>query len=127
MIFEIPFDLIVMARTFPRIPDPALDRALFFAPLFLIEITTLSLLTLSPLVKLPKAAFFSFAAMLAVFAVWALAGFGFPSTHLYYACNVVSKILAFVTMLTLFQPRAPWAGATVKGRGAAQVRSERPA
>jgi hypothetical protein len=32
-IFELPFDLIVMARTYPPIPpDPALYRALFFAP-----------------------------------------------------------------------------------------------
>ena len=67
MIFEFPFDLIVMARTFPRIPDPALYRILFFAPLFLIEITTLSLLALSPMVRLSKATFFSFAAILAGF------------------------------------------------------------
>jgi hypothetical protein len=105
MIFEFPFDLIVMARTFPRIPDPALYRALFFAPLFLIEITTLSLLTLSPMVKLPKATFFSFAAVLAVFAAWGLFGFGYPSAPLPYALNVLSKILAFVTALSLFLPQ----------------------
>jgi hypothetical protein len=52
MIFEFPFDLIVMARTNPAIPpDPALYRVLFFAPLFLAEATTLSLLTFSPMVK----------------------------------------------------------------------------
>ena len=46
MVFELPFDLIVMARTFPPIPpNPALYRVLFFAPLFAIEITTLALLT----------------------------------------------------------------------------------
>jgi hypothetical protein len=111
MIFEIPFDLIVMARTFPRIPDPALDRVLFFAPLFLIAITTLSLLTLSPMVKLPKAAFFSFAAMLAVFAVWGLSGFGYPSAPLPYTLNVLSKILAFVTALSLFLPQPAEASA----------------
>lgn len=105
MIFEIPFDLIVMARTFPWIPDPALDRVLFFAPLFLIEITTLSLLTLSPMVKLSKATFFFFAAMLAVFAVWGLSGFGYPSAPLPYTLNVLSKILAFVTALSLFLPQ----------------------
>jgi NAD(P)-dependent dehydrogenase (short-subunit alcohol dehydrogenase family) len=55
MIFELPFDLIVMARTFPRAPDPAWSRVLFFAPLFLIEITTLALLTLSPMVQVSKA------------------------------------------------------------------------
>jgi hypothetical protein len=111
MIFEFPFDLIVMARTFPRIPDPALYRALFFVPLFLIEITTLSLLTLSPMVKLSRATFFSFAAMLAVFAVWALSGFGYPSAPLPYALNVLSKILAFVTALSLFLPQRAEASA----------------
>ncbi len=106
MVFELPFDLIVMARTYPPIPPhPALYRALFFAPLFLIEITTLSLLTLSPMVRLSRATFFSFAAMLAVFAIWALAGFGYPSAPAPFALNVVSKLLAFVTVLTLFLPQ----------------------
>jgi hypothetical protein len=106
MVFEFPFDLIVMARTYPPIPpDPALYRALFFAPLFLIEITTLSLLTLSPMVKLSRAAFFSFALMLAVFAVWALTGFGYPSAPVPFALNVISKLLAFATVLTLFLPQ----------------------
>jgi hypothetical protein len=106
MVFELPFDLIVMTRTYPPIPpDPALYRALFFAPLILIEITTLSLLTLSPMVKLARATFISFAAMLAVFAVWALAGFGYPSAPVPFALNVVSKLLAFVTVLTLFLPQ----------------------
>jgi hypothetical protein len=59
MIFEFPFDLIVMARTYPPIPpDPALYRVLFFAPLFLVEISTVSLLAWSPMVKLSKATFF---------------------------------------------------------------------
>ena len=106
MIFELPFDLIVMARTYPPIPPhPALYRALFFAPLFLIEITTLSLLTLSPMVRLSRATFYSFAAMLAVFAIWALTGFGYPSAPVPFALNVVSKLLAFVTVLTLFLPQ----------------------
>lgn len=106
MVFELPFDLIVMARTYPPIPpDPAFYRALFFAPLLLIEITTLSLLTLSPLARLSRATFVSFALMLAVFAIWALAGFGYPSTPAPFALNVVSKLLAFVTVLTLFLPQ----------------------
>jgi hypothetical protein len=106
MIFEFPFDLIVMARTYPPIPpDPALYRALFFVPLFLIEITTLLLLRLSPMVRLTRATFFSFALMLGVFAVWALSGFGYPSAPLPITLNVVSKILAFVTLLTLFLPQ----------------------
>jgi hypothetical protein len=105
MVFELPFDLIVMARTYPPIPPhPALYRALFFAPLLLIAIITLSLLTLSPLARLARATFVSFALMLAVFAIWALAGFGYPTAPVPFALNVVSKLLAFVTVLTLFLP-----------------------
>lgn len=123
MVFELPFDLIVMARTYPPIPpDPALYRALFFAPLFLIEITTLSLLTLSPMVRLARATFISFAAMLAVFAVWALAGFGYPSAPVPFALNVVSKLLAFVTVLTLFLPQR----AQAQTGGAQETRQPKP-
>ena len=105
MIFELPFDLIVMARTYPPVPpDPVLYRTLFFAPLFLVELTTLSLLAVSPMVKLSRPAFFCLALMLLVFAVWALAGFGYPSAPIPIAMNVVSKILAFVTALSLFFP-----------------------
>ena len=105
MVFELPFDLIVTARTYPPIPpNPALYRAVFFVPLFLIEITTLALLAWSPMVRLTRATFFAFALMLAVFAVWALDGFEYPSTPFSYALNVVSKLLAFATILTLFLP-----------------------
>jgi hypothetical protein len=105
MIFEFPFDLIVMTRVYPPIPpDPSLYRALFFAPLFIIEILTLSLLSFVPTVRLTKLTFFCFALMLLVFAAWALAGFGFPATAGYYAFNVAGKIIAFVAALTLFMP-----------------------
>ena len=108
MIFEISFDPIVMTRTYPPIlPDPALYRAVFFAPLFLVEITTLLLLRLSPMVRLTRATFFSYALMLGVFAVWALSGFGYPSAPLPTTLNIASKILAFVTALTLFLPQPP--------------------
>ena len=106
MIFELPFDLIVMARTYPPIPpDPAMYRALFFLPLFLVEITTLSLLTLSPMVRLSKVTFFSFALMLTVFAAWGLSGFGYPSAPVPITLNVLSKLLAFGVALSLFLPR----------------------
>jgi hypothetical protein len=49
--------------------------------------------------------------MLAVFAVWALPGFGYPSAPLPYALNVLSKILAFVTALSLFLPQRAEASA----------------
>jgi hypothetical protein len=124
MIFEFPFDLIVMARTYPPIPpDPALYRALFFVPLFLIEITTLLLLRLSPMVRLTRATFFSFALMLGVFAVWALSGFGYPSAPLPITLNVVSKILAFVTLLTLFLPQRPARPQTLQPHSDEQVQA----
>ena len=104
-IFELPFDLIIWTRIYPPVPpDPALYRAMFFAPLVLVELTTLSLLTMTPMVKLSRTVFFWLALMLLVFAVWALAGFGYPSAPVPYAMNVVSKILAFVTALSLFFP-----------------------
>jgi ABC-2 type transport system ATP-binding protein len=105
MIFELPFDLIVMARTYPGLPpNPALYRAVFFTPLFLVELTTLWLLTLSPMVRVRKSTLFCLALMLGVFGIWALAGFGYPQSALPVTMNVVSKILAFVTALTLFLP-----------------------
>jgi hypothetical protein len=113
MIFEFPFDLIVMAKTYPPLPpDPALYRVLFFAPLFLVEFTTLALLTLSPMVRLSRAAFFFFALMLAVFAAWGLSGFAYPSTPVPFALNAASKILAFAAALSLFLSRRALASAS---------------
>jgi hypothetical protein len=62
-----------------------------------------------------------FALMLAVFAVWALAGFGYPSAPVPIALNVVSKILAFVTVLTLFLLPRRQAGVSGPQAGAAQA------
>src|SRR5215472_1793903 len=105
MIFELPFDLIVMARTYPALPpDPALYRAVFFTPLILVELTTLWLLTLSPMVRVRRSTFFCFALMIGVFGLWALYGFGYPQSALPITMNVVSKLLAFITALTLFLP-----------------------
>jgi hypothetical protein len=113
MIFEFPFDLIVMARTYPPLPpDPALYRVLFFAPLFLVEFTTLALLALSPMVRLSRAAFMFFALMLTVFAAWGLSGFAYPSMPVPFALNVVSKILAFAAALSLFLSRRAPASAS---------------
>jgi hypothetical protein len=104
MIFELPFDLIIMARVNLPSPDPAWFLAMFFAPFVAVELTTLSLLRLSPMVKLSRPACFLLASMLLVFAVWALAGFGYPNAPVPIAMNVVGKILAFVTALSLFFP-----------------------
>lgn len=103
-LFELPFDLIIMARTAPIAPDPAGYRILFFAPLFAVEITTLALLTTSPVLRLSRATFWCFAAMLAVFAVWSLDGFGYPSAPAPFALNVVSKILGLLAGLSMFLP-----------------------
>ncbi|MDR3573380.1 MAG: hypothetical protein P4L50_05955 [Anaerolineaceae bacterium] len=103
MIFELPYDLIVMSRTYPPIPPyPALYRGLFFLPLFIVELSTMSLLTLSPHMRVKKATMFSLAGMFFVFAVWALAGFSFPSSPIPLTMNITSKILCFVTVFTLF-------------------------
>jgi hypothetical protein len=103
MIFELPFDLIVMARTNPPIPIyPMLYRQLFFLPLFLAEISTVSLLTLLPSMRVTAHASYAVAAMFVVFAVWAAFGFAFPAEPLPLALNVVSKILCFVAAIMLF-------------------------
>ncbi len=55
-------------------------------------------------VRLTRATFFSFAMTLAVFAVWALYELPRPVTPGPYAFNVLSKLLAFATVLTFFLP-----------------------
>jgi hypothetical protein len=108
MLFECPFDLIVMTRTNPPIPTyPMLYRQLFFMPLFLVEFSTVSLLTLLPSVRVTAYASYALAAMFAVFAVWAAFGFAFPSGPLPLALNVTSKILCFVAAIMLFAWRDP--------------------
>jgi hypothetical protein len=107
MIFELPFDLIVMARTNPPIPThPMLYRQLFFLPLFLVELSTISLLTLLPSVRVTAYACYAVAGMFVVFAVWAWFGFAFPAEPLPLALNVISKILCFVAAIMLFVWRA---------------------
>jgi len=103
MIFELPFDLIIMSRTYPVV-DPALFRLLLFGPLILTGITTLALLSLPPAVRLRRATLWCLAGMLAVFAVWGLFGFSYPSAPGPITLNALSKILALITALTLFLP-----------------------
>ena len=105
MVFELPFDVVVMARTYPGIPpDPTFYRVLFFAPLILIELTTLALLMCSPEVSVKNWTCYALAAMFTTFAVWACLGFGYPASPSLIAANVVSKLLAFVATITLFFP-----------------------
>jgi len=105
MIFELPFDLIVMGRTVPPIPpDPAVLRALFFFPLFLVELTTISLMFFSPLFKVSGYALYCLAGMFLVFAVWGFLSFSFAYTLTFLVLNVVAKGMAFAVSVALFLP-----------------------
>jgi hypothetical protein len=105
MLFELPFDLVVMGRMFPAIPpDPTFYRVVFFAPLFVAELTTLALLMCSLEVRVNAWTCYALAAMFATFGVWAMLGFGYPASPSLITANVVSKLLAFATVITLFLP-----------------------
>ena len=105
MIFELPFDLIVMGRTYPPIPPvPGVLRALFFFPLFLVELTTISLAFFSPLFKVTTYTLYALAGMFFVFAIWGFLSFSFAYTTEFLILNVAAKALAFVVVVTLFLP-----------------------
>ena len=104
MIFELPFDLIVMWRTYPPAPE-VLFTLLFFLPLFLVEALSFAMLTLSPLMKLSRYTLFLLAGIFLSFAVWALFGFAYPAAPIPVALNTISKILAFATAVSLFLPQ----------------------
>ena len=102
MIFQFPFDLIITTRLHPAAPDPALYWGLIVVT-FGVEVTTLALLSLAPLVRLSLVTFVACALMLLIFGIWALAGFGQPSSPLPFALNAGSKVMAFVVALSLFR------------------------
>jgi hypothetical protein len=105
MIFELPFDLIVMGRVLPRPPAPTAQLTLlYFLPLFLWELASYSLLMLSPATRLSPKTLYVLAAMFLVFGIWAFAGFSYPSSPLPIALNATSKILSFCVAITLFVP-----------------------
>ncbi len=107
MFFELPFDLITTWKN--HAPEPAvLFNLILFFPLLSWEISSFALLTWSSLTRIYKYTLFSLAAMFLVFAVWALFGFAYPSDPIPFALNAVSKILSFVTAITLFLP-GQWA------------------
>jgi Protein of unknown function (DUF3089) len=108
-IFEVPFDLIIMSRTHPVI-DPGLYRLLLFGPLILTGVMTVALVCLSSAVRVRRVTLWCLAGTLAVFAVWGLFGFSYPSAPGPITLNDLSKILALVTALTLFLPQRPAAG-----------------
>ena len=103
MIFELPFDLIVMWRTYPPSPE-ILFTLLFFLPLFLVEASSFAMLMLSPVMKLSRATLFLLAGMFLLFAVWAVFGFAYPAALIPIALNMLAKILAFATAVSLFLP-----------------------
>jgi hypothetical protein len=89
--------------TYPPLPpDPALYRQVFFFPIFILEASTISLLTLLPSMRITGSALYALAGMFAVFAVWAVFGFSFPEELLPKTLNIISKILCFVTAIMLF-------------------------
>jgi hypothetical protein len=102
MVFELPFDLIVMARTSAIPPAPGLYIALFFLPLFAIEVLTIALAATRPGVQITRWTAVGLAGMFGVFAVWALIGFEYPGGGLPLTMNIVSKVLAFAVSLSLF-------------------------
>jgi hypothetical protein len=114
MLFELPFDLIVMGKAYPSIPpNPVVYRALFFFPLFLVELSTIVLLAALPSMRITRGTAYALAAMFAVFAVWAAFGFAYPDTWLPRILNVISKILCFVAAILLFT----WRPARTDDRG----------
>ncbi len=103
LIFELPFDLIVMGRTYP--PSPGADfTLLYFLPLFLIETTSFALLAVAPGMRIARSTLLLLAGMFLVFAVWALFGFTYPAWPLPIALNIISKALAFAVSISLFVP-----------------------
>jgi len=101
LIFEFPFDLIVVWHVYS--PEPATQySALYFLPLLILELASFGLLVASPLPRISRATLFSLAGMFLVFSIWAMFGFHFPSSVLPFIFNAVSKVLAFVTTVTLF-------------------------
>jgi hypothetical protein len=69
------------------VPHPALYRLAVFGPLFLVELTTIALLSLTPAAVLSRVAVQTVGVMSNGFAGWALAGFAFPSTPVSFTFN----------------------------------------
>jgi hypothetical protein len=112
IIFEIPFDLIILWRVAPP-PPPGVQLIVFFFTSFILcQILSLLMLTFTPVVRVSRLTLFLLAGMFIIFAVWAMFGFAYPATPLPIALNMISKILAFATSVSLFLPaeRSAWFG-----------------
>lgn len=113
LIFELPFDLLVMARTTPPVlPHPGLWRLLFFAPLFAVELCTIALLLAVPGVRVTRWTLVALAALFLTFTLWSSIGFGFPDHPLTYLANVVAKLCAFAVTWTMLLPNREQAAVT---------------
>jgi hypothetical protein len=98
MIFEFPFDLIVI----PLLKIGPFALLIFFGPLFTIIFTTLALLLFSKRTAITKNSLYPLAAMFLVFALWALEGFSYPSNPISFTLNAASKVLSFITIIAMF-------------------------
>ena len=123
LIFELPFDLIVMGRVYSPTPH-VLFTLLYFLPLVLVEISSFAMLTFSPFMRVSRLTLFLLAGMFFIFAVWAVFGFTYPSVPISYACNVTSKILAFAVAVSLFLTRRPAARSPAEPVGESLPRRE---
>jgi hypothetical protein len=98
MIFEFPFDLIVI----PQIKAPVAFLAVYFGTLDIAVLLTLSLLLLSKRVSITRYSLYALGAMFIVFAVWARFGYSYPSNPISFTLNAISKVLGFATVVALF-------------------------
>jgi hypothetical protein len=101
MIFELLFDWIVIPQTNASVEF----LVVYFAPLFIIEVTTICLLILCRRVSITRYSLYSLGAMLIVFGLWVFKGYSYPSSPVIYFLNAVSKVLSFTTVIALFITR----------------------
>lgn len=105
MVFELPFDLMVMTRTTPPVmPHPWLWRMVFFGPLFAVELCTIALLLAVPAVRVTTWTVVALAALFLSFTMWSSIGLGYPDHPLPHIANVVAKLCAFAVTLTMLLP-----------------------
>ncbi len=103
MLFEFPFDCIVMWRAILPEP-PLLYMTYYFLPLICIELFCFAMLTFSPMFRITKLPVFIVALLFLEFAIWALFGFSYPMNPISITMNIIAKLTAFAVAITLFIP-----------------------